>query len=458
MPKTQADLLLDVASGTGPLHERLASALRTAIRERRIAVGDLLPPSRALAADLGCSRWAVTEAYGQLVAEGFLESRTGSGTRVRWASDDPRPQRGTREPAPEPRYDLAPGLPDLRAFPRRAWADAVRGQVASVAFAEFGYPLPGGHPRLRELLAVYLLRSRGARVAPADLTVGTGVTDGVRRLCTALRAEGITAVGCEEPGWTRLRDVVRDAGLEVVPVRIDEHGVRVEELDGLRAVLVTPAHQFPHGTVLSPERRAALLRWAHRVDGVVVEDDYDAEFRYDRRPVGTVQGLDPARVVLLASLSKTVSPALGIGWMATPPRWTRLLPAGTPPPVLDQLAFAALLESGGYDRHLRRARLRYRRRRDALVAALGRHLPGLPVAGIAAGLHLVLPLPAAIDSAAVVAAAGARALRVADLRGYHAVRAGAGNGLVLGYGNLADAAVDDAVQVLRAAIVTARSA
>ncbi|MFF3373289.1 PLP-dependent aminotransferase family protein [Streptomyces sp. NPDC002680] len=459
------DLLLHLGgSGDGPLHERVKRALRAAIRDGRIEVGTALPPSRQLAADLGCSRWAVTEAYGQLVAEGYLEARTGSATRVRWSNaadaDERRPAAGQ---TPLPRFDLAPGLPDLRAFPRRRWADAVRAQVTTAEFTEFGYPPPGGHPRLRRLLAEYLGRSRGVVAGPQDVTVCTSVTDGVRRVCQTLRAQGITAVGCEEPGWTRLREVISAAGLRAVPIPTDDGGVHVEDLAAqadLRAVLTTPAHQFPLGSVLVPERRAALLHWARRVDGVVLEDDYDAEFRYDRRPVAALQGMDPSRVVLFKSLSKVVSPALGIGWIVAPPRWTALLhetdQTATQPPTLDQLAFAALLESGAYDRHLRACRHRYRDRRDALVRSLADQLPDAPVSGIAAGLHLILRLPVTVNTEAVVRAAADRSLRVADLTAYHATDARAEHGLVLGYGNLADSAVEEAVGLLRAAIEESR--
>ena len=460
------DLLLRLGGdGTGPLHERVKRALRTAIRSGRIEVGTALPPSRQLAADLGVSRWAVTEAYGQLVAEGYLEARTGSATRVRWSNpaDGDEGARSPSRPATAARFDLAPGLPDLRAFPRHRWAEAIRAQTATVAFTELGYPPPGGHPRLRRLLAAYLNRSRGVSASPEDVMVCTSVTDGVRRLCRVLRAEGVTAVGCEEPGWTRLREVVSAAGLRPVPVRVDAGGLRVDDLaghPGLRAVLASPAHQFPLGTVLAPERRAALLRWAVDVDGMVLEDDYDAEFRYDRRPVAALQGMDPSRVVLFKSLSKILSPALGIGWLVAPPRWTRALhladQTAAQPPPLDQLAFADLLESGAYDRHLRACRKRYRERRDALVRALTEQLPDAPVSGVAAGLHLILRLPSDVDIRAVVTAAAARSLLVADLAAYHATEDHADHGLVLGYGNLADGMVEEAVRHLRAAIAASR--
>jgi GntR family transcriptional regulator/MocR family aminotransferase len=457
------DIVLDLGRpGDGPLHERLTAALRDAIRARRIADGDRLPPSRSLAADLGCSRWTVTEAFAQLAAEGYLTTRTGSGTRVRWSTDDApahsQAVAADRDPRP-PRFDLSPGLPDLRAFPRRGWANALSAQIGTVAFTELGYPPGQGHVRLRELLAAYLRRSRHAVTTPDDLTINTSVTAGVQQLCRAMAAEGITAIGCEEPGWTRLRTVIRAAGLDTVAIPTDGDGLRVTALHshpGLRAVLVTPAHQFPQGTVLSPQRRADLVRWAHDTDGVVLEDDYDAEFRYDRRPVGALQGMEPGRVVLLKSVSKTLSPALGIGWIASPPRWTAALRAvGQPsatPPVLDQLAFAALLESGDYDRHLRRVRHRYRQRRDVLIAELGRAVPRLQVCGIAAGLHLVLRLPDTIDSADVLRSAAAASLRLADVRSYHDDVARSTNGLVLGYGNLADTAVVDAVQALQGSL------
>jgi GntR family transcriptional regulator/MocR family aminotransferase len=346
---------------------------------------------------------------------------------------------------PEARYDLAPGLPDLRAFPRRRWADAQRAAAATASVGELGHPPAAGHPRLRQLLAGYLRRARGAVAGADDVLVCSSVTDGVRRVSAVLRAAGIDALACEAPGWTPLHRVAREAGLRVVPVGTDEHGLRVDQLAGVRAVLTTPAHQFPTGAVLSAGRRAALLSWAREVDGVVLEDDYDAEFRYDRRPVGTVQGMDPARVILLKSLSKMLSPALGIGWLVAPRRWSGGL-GGSTPPVLDQLAFAAMLESGAYERHLRACRQRYRARRDALVHALAEYLPGAPVSGVAAGLHLVVRVSA--PASAVVREAAARGVSVADLAAYQ----GTEPGLVVGYGNIADASLDDAVRLLAEAV------
>jgi GntR family transcriptional regulator/MocR family aminotransferase len=463
------DTLLELGEGqgrSGPLHARLSSALREAIRGGRLPAGSALPPSRTLAEDLGCSRWVVTEAYAQLAAEGYLEARVGSGTRVRpgdrAATGRPPPQ---SPPARAPRIDLAPGLPDLRAFPLGRWVSALRVVASTLPYAELGYPDPTGHPRLRQVLAEYLARVRGALADPAHVTVCRGVADGAGRICQTLRAAGIDTVAVEDPGWHRLREAAAGTGLRVLPIPVDDQGLRVDDLDddpGVRAVLVSPTHQFPTGVVLSPARRAALLAWAHRVDGLILEDDYDAEFRYDRRPVGTMQGTDPSRVVLLGSVSKTLSPALGIGWVVTPPAWTARFRTtagpGSPgwPSTLDQLTFAAFLQSGAYDRHLRAARLRYRQRRDRLVEALTSHLPDAHLLGVAAGLHLLVHLDQSVSCAAVVDSAAAKGIRVANLATYRVRPDAIGPGLVLGYGNLADPQIEEAVRLLASAIAEHR--
>ncbi|WP_299539256.1 PLP-dependent aminotransferase family protein [uncultured Streptomyces sp.] len=450
------------APADGPLHIRLARALRTAVTGGRIATGSTLPPSRRLAAELGCSRWVVTEAYAQLAAEGYLEARSGSATRVRAqaapAGTPPPPAPADR---PDPEFDLLPGVPDLRAFPRKAWADAVRDATRSLARTELGYPDAQGLPLLRQRLAAYLVRGRGAALDAGQLVVRGGTLDAVLQMCRLLRAAGHRRVAVEDPGWTRLRTVVAAEGLVPVPVPVDGDGLRVDLLfhePQVRAVIVAPAHQFPTGVVLAPARRAALVAWARERDGLVLEDDYDAEFRYDRHPVGVLQGMAPEHVALMGSVSKTLSPALRIGWVAAPARWAdALAAAGAPPPVIDQRALAGFLASGAYDRHLRAARIRYKHRRDRLLDELASTLPGLPVSGAAAGFHLLLSLgdgPAACSPAAAVREAARLGVRVADLDDYR-VRRETDTGppaLVLGYGNLADPAVPGAVRRLAAAI------
>jgi GntR family transcriptional regulator / MocR family aminotransferase len=446
-------LLLDLPAG-GPLHARLTGALRKAIRDGRLPAGSRLPSSRTMAAELGCSRWVVTEAYGQLAAEGYLDGQTGSGTRVRLAAVPAHIAAPARASAAVT-IDLAPGLPDLRAFPVTRWITAVRAAAATLAVADLGYPDQAGHPLLREVLSGYLTRVRGARADPANLTVCGSVREGIARLCAALRAAGCHAVAVEDPGWHRLREQIAASGLTVVPVPVDDQGLRADLLDRhpeVGAVVVSPAHQFPVGTVLSAPRRAALLAWARRTGALIIEDDYDAEYRYDRRPVGALQGADPGAVALLGSVSKTLSPALGIGWMLTPPRWTARLRSGhvTAPPTLDQLAFAEFARAGSYDRHLRAGRQRYRQRRDVLVRALTDVIPGVRVTGASAGLHLVVllgSLEGGADPAAIQRRALARGVRVANLDTYRAASTGE-PGLVLGYGNIADHQIRPAVTLL----------
>ncbi|MGW6012123.1 MocR-like pyridoxine biosynthesis transcription factor PdxR [Streptomyces sp. NPDC055210] len=459
--------LLDIGSeGVGPagggrrrLHDRLARALRTAIRDGRLAEGAAVPPSRALAEELGCSRWVVTEAYGQLVAEGYLCARVGSATRVSWSSDTAPPRsRPPRAPAHPPvRYDLAPGLPDLRAFPRRRWADAVRAVTGSAVHYDLGLPDPAGHAELRTTLAQYLRRSRGADAHEGSVSVCASVTDGLVRTCRALRAEGIADLAVEDPGWGRLRDAATGAGLRVHPVPVDDDGLRVDDLarTPARAVVVGAAHQFPTGTVLSPARRARLVCWAREVNGFVIEDDYDAEFRYDRHPVAVMQGMDPSRVFLLGSVSKTLSPALGLGWMVAPAAMAPVLRAANlvaaAPPVLDQLALATFIDRGWYDAHLRAGRRRFRTRRDLLVRTLGEQVPQGRVAGTAAGLHILLHLPDDTDTRGAVRAAAAVGLRLADLDDYR-TNPPAERALVLGYGNIGDTEIPAAVTLLREAL------
>ena len=463
------ELFLDLdAVSPGPLHSRIRSALRDAIRVGRLRRGTALPASRRLATELNCSRWAVTEAYAQLIAEGYLEATPGSATRVAWQSSADagharRPPRHVIPDALAALHDLAPGLPDVRAFPRRRWADAVRVATTGAEPDQLGYPDPSGLPRLRSVVAEHAVRTRAAVVAADDVVVVTSVTDAVRRLCRVLRAQGVKAVACEDPGWTRLRDVVASSGLRVVAVPVDDHGLRTDllrEHRGVRAALVTPAHQFPSGVVLSPDRRAELLRWAAEVDGLVLEDDYDAEFRYDRDPVAALQGMDPSRVVLMKSVSKTLAPAVGIGYLVAPGRWCRVLldetPDGVMPPALDQLAFARLVESGAYDRHLRACRTSYRRRRDRLVAAVASALPDARMTGVAAGLHLVLWLPPGVRATDVTDEAARRGVRVVDLARYRATTTAQPEALVLGYGNLTEHAVASAVHILASAVAAVR--
>lgn len=458
---TSPDLLVPPLDGEGSLRAGLEAHLRQSVRSGRLRPGARLPSSRALAARVGVSRRLVVEAYGQLVAEGYLAARQGSGTRVAARAAAPvRRERRRRRRAPEaPRFDLFPGAPDLTLFPRRAWLRATRAALAELPDRRLGYGPVHGAPELREALADHLGRVRGASVDPELVLVTAGYAQGLRVVGEALRARGVERVAVEDPGYPIAGNVLAAAGLEPLPVPVDAAGIDVGALaaTGAGATLVTPAHQFPLGVVLASERRAALVAWARERDAVVVEDDYDAEIRYDREPVGTLQGLAPERVVLAGTASKTLAPGLRIGWLALPERLAEEALARKAlhdlgGPVLEQVALARLLARGDLERHLRACRGRYRPKRAVLLAALAEHLPEASVTGVAAGLHAVVMLPAGTDEGAVVAAAARRGVRAYGLGLYRAVPRADEPGLVLGYAGHAEGELREAVALLAAAV------
>ncbi|MFF8814098.1 MocR-like pyridoxine biosynthesis transcription factor PdxR [Streptomyces pactum] len=434
-----ADLHLEL-TGDGSRREQVMRALREAIASGRLAPGTRLPAYRSLALDLGIARNTAAEAYAELVAEGWLTARQGSGTRVARRSTPLAPEHVPR-PAPpvrRPRHDLMPSSPDATAFPRAAWLTSVRRAVAAAPAEAFGVGDPRGRTELRGALAEYLARARGVRTSPERLVICAGFAHGLRLLGEVLGGP----VAVESYGLAFHRSLLTGAGRTTVPLPVDDHGARVEELaaTGATAVLLTPAHQFPTGGPLHPERRAAVIDWARATGGLVLEDDYDGEFRYDRQPVGAVQGLDPERVVHLGSISKSLSPALRLGWLALPGRLVdevlaakgeRELWAG----VTDQLALADFIACGAYDRHLRAMRRRYQRRRDLLVATLAARAPHIRVSGIAAGLHAVLELPPGTEPD-TLRAARRLGLAVAGLSAYRHPDAAPSprDGLVIGYG------------------------
>jgi GntR family transcriptional regulator / MocR family aminotransferase len=450
---TSPEVLVVLRRGEGPLHVQLETQLREAVRAGRLAAGERLPGSRALAAELGVSRGVVVEAYDQLAAEGYLVARHGAAPRVAARAVAAEPP-GPAAAAVAPRWDLRPGTPDLALFPRAAWAAAQRAALREAADADLGYPAPAGHPRLRAALAAYLGRVRGVQAAAERIVVCGGVAEALALVARVLRGRGARRIGVEDPGHGETRALLAHHGLAPVPVPVDAGGIDVAALAAAApdAVLVTPAHQFPTGVVLEPPRRAALAEWARRAGALVIEDDYDAEYRYDRHPVGAVQGLEPDHVVHVHSVSKTLAPGLRLGWAALPAglapavaeeKWLSDLGA----PVLEQLTLAAFLERGELDRHLRRTRPVYRRRRDALLAALA----GLEVEGVAAGLHVLVRLPPGRREQEAVAGAAARGVAIHAL-GPHAVRARRSPALLLGYSRLAEPGLGEAGRRLRAAL------
>ncbi|KOG31427.1 MocR-like pyridoxine biosynthesis transcription factor PdxR [Streptomyces resistomycificus] len=472
------------ASGAGKA-DWLALRLRQAIADGRLAVGSRLPPTRVLAAELRVSRGVVTEAYRRLTEDGHVEGRRRGGTVVVAApavappaSPPPSPADHARtvadtEPgtlfdgvpgaeifdalrAVRARVDFTPGQPDLAAFPRTAWLRAERAVLTELSAEHLGYGDPRGAPQLRAAVAGWLARSRGIRVEPDEVLIVAGTAQALTLLHPVLRAEGIDSVAVEDPGSLGTRQHLLHGALATPPVPVDDDGVRVDALraTGARAALLTPAHQFPTGVVMSGERRRELLRWAED-GGLIVEDDYDAEHRYDRPPVPALRALLADHVCYAGSVSKLLAPALRIGWLVPPPRHRaalteakRFTDLGNA--VLPQLVLARLMDSGDLERHLRLLRGRHRRRRDAMIEAIGAHLPGATVHGAAAGLHLTVTYAPQVSDTDLAAAALGRGVKCQPLS-WHRQLPGR-PGLVLGYAATPPGAIADGVAAIGQAL------
>jgi GntR family transcriptional regulator / MocR family aminotransferase len=448
-------LLLPVSRESDlPLHEQIERSIREGIRSGRLAAGTRLPSSRALAAELGISRGVVSEAYGQLAAEGYLLIRQGAPVRIARAVRTGEPEPPTRSLMPRFAFDFRPGTPDLAGFPRDRWMRSLRAAWREAPTDAAGYPDPRGEPALRAALAAYLGRVRGAAVDPEQTMICTGFTQGLSLACRWLQGRGVERVALEEPGWHTHRLVVEAAGLEVAAVPVDAEGIRVEELaaSGAGAAIVTPAHQFPTGGVLGSERRAALIEWAERVEGLIVEDDYDAEYRYDRAGVGALQGLAPERVLYIGSASKRLVPGMRLGWMLMPSwlAWSLIQAKAVEDggsETIGQLALRDFIARGELDRHIRRMRLVYQRRRAALIAALGRWIPEARVGEAAAGLYELVALPPGTEEAALLAAAAERGIGLEGLS-QHRFHPDGPPALILGFGGLPEPAIDHGIKLL----------
>jgi GntR family transcriptional regulator/MocR family aminotransferase len=453
------DLQLDLA-GTGPLRRRLEHALRAAIRSGRLSPGAALPPSRVLAHQLGVSRGVVVESYAQLIAEGYLTARRGSATRV---TSLPAPW---RDPAPRVhdgrgriRYELRPGQADFHAFPRRRWQAALLHALRELPDQRLSYGPHAGAPELRTTISAYLGRARAVAVEPDRVVVCAGVSHALSALWYALRGRGARRVAIEDPGWRWQRFTVEHAGLEAVPVRVDASGLIVGELAAADcdAVVVTPAHHYPTGVVMTPDRRSELIAWARDRRALIVEDDYDAEYRYDRHPVASLQGLAPDHVAFAGTISKTLAPALRLGWIVPPAGLLddverHFLLTGVTPATVDQLALDAFINNGSLDRHLRLMRRRYRAKRDVMIDALTSALPGTRIAGAAAGLHVLAQLPDGTDERSTGVRARELGVAVHELHRHCTAEAPWPSALLLGYALATEAEIREGVRVLAGAL------
>jgi GntR family transcriptional regulator/MocR family aminotransferase len=459
------DLHLDLDPAAGR-RSGLEAGLREAIRAGRLAPGTRLPSTRTLALELGLARGTVTAVYDQLTAEGYLVARRGSGTEV---ASSARPETA---PPPRPsrplqaRHDLHPGRPDVTSFPTAVWLRSYRRAVAAAPASAYGYGDPAGRMELRVALADYLGRTRGVSATPDRIVIAGGFVQALALTARVLRDSGVAATAMEDPGLAFHRDVVSHAGMPVVPLAVDEHGARADLLTrrahfATGAVIATPAHQYPIGATLHPARRHALVEWARTTGSAIIEDDYDGEFRYDRQPVGALQGMAPDHVVYLGTASKTLGPSLRLAWMVLPqhlvdPVVEAKRHTDLQTETLGQLALADMLTSHAYDRHVRASRLRYRRRRDHLLARLEALQPRaqFTVHGIAAGLHVLLGLPAPLEERTVLDRAAREDVALEGLA-THWHRPGPRQppGIIVGYGTPSEgaypAALDALMRVLR---------
>ena len=463
--KTGSDFLqLDPAEApAGGLSEWLAAKLRDAIADGRLPVGTRLPASRLLAAELHVSRGVVTEAYQRLSENGQLVAHRRAGTVVAPVPEPLVPTQDlsarpiptaplqTADPFSAPRrtgtldlfrsasttIDLSPGLPNLTAFPRSAWLRAERTVLSRFSAGNLAYGDPCGAPAFRVAVSRWLARNRGIQVDPAEVIIVAGVAQALALLARVLATRGITRIAVEDPGSLGAREQLQAWGIQTPPVPVDSAGLVVEELHrtAAAAVLLTPAHQFPTGVVLSGERRRELLAWAKR-GGLIIEDDYDAEHRYDRPPVAALRAVAPEQVCYAGSVSKLLAPALRVGWMLVPALYREIVVAAKRDTdlanaVLPQLVLAHLMESGDLERHLRLLRRRHQRRRDAMITALSSQLPEAEIHGAAAGLHLMISFATAFSDVDLAAAAFDRGVKVQPLS-WHC-QTPHQPGLVLGY-------------------------
>jgi GntR family transcriptional regulator / MocR family aminotransferase len=414
------DLHLGFDRSAGAPGRSLENALRDGIRAGRIRAGSRLPGSRTLASDLGLARGTVVQAYAQLVAEGWLLSAAGSGTRVANVSLNEPQQRPRSRPAASgaPVTEWRPGIPDLSSFPRTAWSGSLRRALATASNDALDYTGPTGLPVLRIAIADYVSRTRGVLCDPDGIFVVAGFTQALALLARTLRRRGAQVIATENPGLAHHRRVLRAAGLDTVPLTVGSDGADPGDATG-QAALLTPGHQHPSGVVLTPQHRYRFIAWARQNDAYLIEDDYDGEFRYDQRPVGAMQALAPDRIIYAGSTSKSLAPGIRLGWLVVPETLRRdltdvVLEGGASVSAMNQLALSDLLTHGEYDRHVRRMRLVYRRRRLELADRLA-HVSSTGLTGIAAGMHALLPLPSADDERQLVHVGRRRGLHLVGL-------------------------------------------
>ena len=449
-------LLIQLVPGR-PIGLQVEQQLRALIREQRLAVGGELPSTRAFAADLGVSRGVVVGAYAQLAAEGYLTLRRGAAPLVAARGREPEPPCVEHDvPIASFRFNLRPDLPDLALFPRAEWLAAERASLHRAANTDLAYGEASGSAQLRARLAPFLARTRGVVAHPDATGIYAGSSAALFALASSLRARGARRIAVEDPGHRWRTRSLAASGLDVVAVPVDDDGLRVDLLTpDLAGVVVSPDHQFPLGVALSAERRRALVEWAAAGDRLVIEHDYDGHFRYDRPPAGTLQALAPDHVAYVGTASALLAPTLRLGWAVVPARFVETLAnhafaTGVASPRVSQFALGELIDRGYLDRHLRKVRAVYRRRRAALCAALARELPDAVVSGAPVGLFVRVTLPREVDEATVLAAVQRRGVSL-DGIAQNALTPQP-PGLAVGFAGMPEPTLEQAVALLAAEV------
>jgi GntR family transcriptional regulator/MocR family aminotransferase len=445
-------------NGQATLRQQIETQIREALRAGSLRAGLALPSSRELARQLAVSRPLVSDVYEQLAAEGYIVMRQGAVPVVApmAAATHTAPEPAAGADTAPPRYDFRIGAPDLSLFPKSLWLKATGRALAAMEPAQFGYEDRHGVLALRMALADYLGRVRGIIASPDQIMINSGFEQGRNLAAKALHRAGITRIAIENPGYTNLAPL-KASGLELAHIPVDAEGVIVDAIiaQNLRAALITPSHQYPTGALLSGERRQKLLAWLRDQRGFAVEDDYDAEFRYDRKPVAALQGLAPDAVIYAGTASKTLAPGLRLGWLVVPSSLLdlvqeeqRLQDYGVS--RIEQHTLALFIASGDYDRHLRRMRLLYRKRRETLVAALAEFAPQALVTGISAGLHASVTLPARYDEAKLAARAAQKGIAIGFISRHRVGDTTSPTTILIGYAKLSETSIRAGIRSLGA--------
>ncbi|QNK56862.1 PLP-dependent aminotransferase family protein [Paenibacillus sp. PAMC21692] len=463
-------------SAESSLTVQVYEQLRQRILRSELVEGERLPSSRELASSIGVSRNIVLEVYDRLLAEGYLEIRPQSGTYVAAGSHFPTIAQAMssdvegQSAASIARPTPPPGMIDFRAahpaadyFPRAAWGRLAKEICLYAPERAFGYGSPEGASELRSVLARYLLQARGVRCHPEQIVITTGATQALQLVTGLLSRDKRARIAVEDPVTDEMRTIFAYAGAELLPVPVDDTGILPEELPAGEApdfVFVIPSHQFPLGGTLPIQRRIQLIEYAIRSDCLIVEDDYDSEFTYEGVPVHSMQGLDPERVIYVGTFSKILSPSLRIGYAVLPIRYVeeyRRLKwfADRHTAMLEQLILARFMEEGYFDRHIRRMRKIYRKRRETLASNLRKHLPQARILGESAGMHLVVEVPGIRFTEERMARIALEGVHVYAVEHYALVRGRHENRIVMGYGGLTPQDIADGVERLARAIEAA---